>query len=85
SLAVNAPALKVTPWTALLGRTGEAIFSSLSPVILIINAGVLGGFGLIAPTKSVVRLVISFFSVAVSVLESKFRVLTFPFYVRSTL
>ena len=70
SFAANAFASIVTPWTALL-RMGEAIFSSLSPVTLTVNAGIPSD-----PAKSVVSLVISFFSVPVSVpfLESRFRV-----------
>jgi len=74
SFAANAFALIVTPWTALLGRMGEAIFSSLSPVTLTVNAATLGRPA--NPAKSVVRLVISFFSVPVSVplLELRIRV-----------
>ena len=81
SFAANAFASIVTPWTALL-RMGEAIFSSLSPVTLTVNAGIPSD-----PAKSVVSLVISFFSVPVSVplLELRFRVRTFPFNVNSAL
>jgi hypothetical protein len=65
SFAVNGAALILIPLTALLGRTGAAIFRSLSPLILTVNAGVPGVP--VNPAKSVVSLVISFFSVSVLV------------------